>query len=88
MYDLIQCYSQAVESLSQDNLDYKGLAYKLAAKHPDIFCSLVGFDFSKMDEIFTNEGREAKIKLIKIYREMTGATLADAKIFVEKRYSC
>lgn len=42
---------------------------------------------TKMDHLFAVEGRNAKIRLIKMYREATRVGLGDAKNFVEERYN-
>jgi ribosomal protein L7/L12 len=90
-------YSRAIELIARDDIDWKVVAIDYAKKHPKSFALVAGplvskaasfsVEYKVRQTVADSGGYPAgKIKGIRIYRELTGASLMDAKTYVEKLY--
>ena len=92
-------YAEAIEILDQirsspSTEPLYGILKEIAKTTPSVLVKAAGKTqtfvpnyLQNMDRVFQSEGKVAKIKLIKMYREYTRHSLIEAKEFVEKRYS-
>ena len=79
-------YNKVIPFLKEP-LDWKSICFQVAAEHPEVF--LEAYQASYPDQVRNDvvqalDGTAAnKIKAMKVYRDATGATLPEAKDYVE-----
>jgi ribosomal protein L7/L12 len=85
-------YKRALEILSDSNIDYRSLIYKIASTHPSAIVHVVDVPAKKKEfdarTRLENDCRAlmdqgAKIEAIKFWRAATGVGLKEAKDAVE-----
>ena len=90
-----QDYKTAIQILSDDSNDWKAISFRIAQNHPSVFISVFDIDQlnkTRVDEalkahVEANGGYpDAKIKAIKLCKELTDMNLGEAKRYVEQLF--
>ena len=85
-------FAETLRALGDDGVDWKGVVCLLAEKHPESVARIIsGYDVKNawkntVREVARHTGN--KVAAIKEMRELTGASLRDAKEWVEYDAAC